>query len=178
MKHLLSFLVFFFVTSGTGVYGQAPRFEKYAVAETGSFIYMPLEPVWDLSLSEDSSIIYMADVEVDSVDYGAIVVKFQQEIPKDEETWNTLMTNYLEYLATNVFQLKEMVPPGYGHTLQSHPEALGIIAYGVDYDDYNFAIKVWMDSKYMAILMVVANKEVNFTTQELYLNGFRFPTIH
>ena len=156
------------------IYGQS-RFAKYPIEKSGASIYMPDEPTWELTFSEDSSEVYTGDVEIDTVNYGAIVIKFKEKFDENDEELQDLLTSYIDFIGSSVLELVEMVPVGYGHTLESNTSAIGAITYGVDADGYNYAIKGWIDNEFLAILMVISETEANFTMQELFLNGFRFP---
>ncbi len=47
--------------------------------------------------------------------------------------------------------------------------------YGVDEDEYNYAIKGWVDGDMIAVLYVFSLEELNVNLQNLFLDGFRFP---
>ena len=73
MKKYILFLVLFL---GIFAFGQVPRFAKYDVAETGAQLYLPSEPKWEKSVSEDKSEIYLTSVVFGDVEYGVIAVSY------------------------------------------------------------------------------------------------------
>jgi hypothetical protein len=163
-----------FVTVGS-MLAQVPKFSKYSIRETGAGLYMPAEPIWEISYSDDSSKLYTAEVEFGGVNYGAIIVKFAESLGDNSKDWQNMIVSYLEYLNKSVFEFESVVDPGFGHKLESHPEAVGVLQYAEDQEGYDYVIKAWADSKYMAVLFVSYRDEMNFNYREIYLNGFRFP---
>ena len=173
MKKML-FIVLILLSTSI-IYSQT-RFAKYPIEKSGASIYLPGEPTWELTFSEDSSEVYTGNVGIDTVNYSAIVIKFKEKFEdKNGEELQDLLTSYIDFIGSSVLELVEIVPVGYGHTLESNTSAIGAITYGVDADGYNYAIKGWIDNEFLAILMVISETEANFTMQELFLNGFRFP---
>lgn len=153
---------------------QTPRFQKYPVMESGTYIYFPAEAVFEKSYSEDSSDVYTCEAEVGGINYGAIIVKFAGELNDEPSDWEALLSLYMEYLASSTFALTSQVDPGYGHTLESAPEAKGILMYGEDADVNQYAIKGWINKYVLAVLFVYSKEEMNINVQNLFLNGFRF----
>ena len=154
---------------------QTPRFVKYPVLESEALIYMPAEPTFDKSYSEDSSEVYTCQVDFGNAQYGAIIVKIKEALGSDTIAWEELLLSYMEFLSSSAFMLTNVMEPGYGHTLESHPAARGILMYGEDTDKKQYAIKGWVDENFIAVLYVSSMEEMNYNFQNLYLNGFRFP---
>lgn len=174
MKKLQVFILLAFCFSIASV-AQVPRFAKYPIMETGANIYIPAEPTWEKSGSEDGSDVYTTEVTFANVNYGAIVVKFAENIGTNKTDWDNLLTNYVEFLSKDVFGFTNSELPGRGHTLDSNPDAIGMITYGIDKNGVEFAVKAWIDSRMLAVLYVSSGSEVNYNVQQLFLNGFRFP---
>lgn len=175
MKRLNLFLSALGLLLITQVQAQTPRFAKYDVADTGAKIYMPAEPSFEKSLSEDGSEIFTSEVEFGGFHYIAIVVKLKESLGDDTKVQEGVLWSYMEYLNTNVLAMTSSVDPGYGHTLDSHPSAKGIIQYGEDAEGNQIASKGWVDANMIAFLCIYGKEEFNFNIQQMYLNGFRFP---
>ena len=173
----LKILILFLIVTGfySATNAQTPRFVKYPVMESGTLIYMPSEPTFDKSYSEDSSEVYTCQVDFGNAQYGAIIVKIKEALGSDTIAWEELLLSYMEFLSSSAFMLTNVMEPGYGHTLESHPAARGILMYGEDADKKQYAIKGWVDENFIAVLYVSSMEEMNYNFQNLYLNGFRFP---
>lgn len=174
MKNLLLSLIVFTV-SCSALAQKTPRFAKFQIKETGAFAYFPSEPNWEISVSPDGSTLYTGEVIHDEHNYGMILVKLSEDMGSDSTAWEGTLTAYIEFLNGSVFEFKESTPLGYGHTLESHPAAIGVIEYGVDKDNSEFKVKGWANSRFIAIMYVGNIKDMNMNFQELFLNGFRFP---
>ena len=168
---LISFLVVFITT----VSAQVPRFTKYPINQTGHFAYFPVDPgEFEPSKSEDGADVYTAEVEYDCSLYGIIVVDF---LPgsmdgSSKEDMEELLISYIDFLQEQ-FMITSTAGYGKGHTLESNPNAVGVIDYWEDATGFEYKIKGWADTKSLAFLYI-AGKETNINVQELFLNGFRF----
>ncbi|TAE60338.1 MAG: hypothetical protein EAZ89_01610 [Bacteroidetes bacterium] len=154
---------------------QTPRFTKYPVMESGAAIYMPAAPLFEKSYSEDSSAVYTAEVQYENIVYGVITVSLFEDLGADTLVWDGLLMSYIEYLNSQVFSLTAVSDPGYGHKLESHPYARGVLQYGQNSEGNQSAVKGWVDGKTLAVLYVIYQGEMNINLQNIYLNGFRFP---
>ncbi|MGE0637042.1 MAG: hypothetical protein AB7G44_12335 [Bacteroidia bacterium] len=168
---LFSFIILFVTT----VSAQVPRLAKYPVNETGHFAYFPDAPGgFDASKSDDGADVYTAEVEFDSSFYGMIVVDF---VPgtmdgSSKEDMEEMLTSYLDFLQTQ-FMITSAAGYGKGHTLESNPNAVGVIDYWEDETGFGYIVKAWADTKTLAVLYI-GGKEPIYNVQEMYLNGFRF----
>ena len=135
---------------------------------------MPAEPVFEQSFSEDESVVYTGEVEFDGVAYGAILVAVLEPIGDEPEEWEALLLSYMEFLNEEAFMLTSAADAGFGHTLESHAEARGILMYGED-GEIEYAIKGWIDNEMLAVLYVGFSGDMNQNFQTTFLNGFRFP---
>ncbi|MEZ4827292.1 MAG: hypothetical protein R3C61_13590 [Bacteroidia bacterium] len=175
MKQILVFLIVL-LAGFSMLEGQVPRFAKYPVMASGASLYMPQEPEWQLSYSEDSSEVYTTEVSLDTVLFGAIVVKFAEDLGEDTLVWENLLMSYLEYLnSPSAFGFSNVTDPGYGHQLSSHPKARGILEYAEDEAGTQYSLKGWIDNQYLAILFLGYPREINYNIEQMYLGGFRFP---
>ena len=167
--YLLSFLCFPVLQS------QTPRFAKYEVMNTGAAVYFPAEPVFELSYSEDESEVYTAEITQGENSYGTIIVNFAEELGENSGEWESLLFSYMEFLNKSAFELVSVVDPGYGHTMESHPEAKGILEFGEDANGLRYVIKGWIDKNMLAVMFVYSVEEMNINLRNLFLDGFRFP---
>lgn len=153
-----------------------PRFAKYDVGATGCKVYLPDDPgEFEMTLSEDQSEVYTAEVTHNDFNFAVIVVKLKDPIGDANEDKEDLMTSYLDFLQTQ-FGVTQSAGYGKGHTLESAPNAIGVIDYWEDSDGLQYAIKSWCDGKILAVLALYGAEEYPiFNVQEMFLNGFRFP---
>jgi hypothetical protein len=171
-------ILFFLTALTTMVWGQAvPRFAKYDIGETGCKVYLPSDPGdFEKSLSEDNSEVYTGESEHEGFKFAVILVKFSEPIGNETEVKNDMMTSYLDFLQTQ-FGVTESTGYGLGHTLESAPDAVGVIDYWVDSDGIEYAIKSWCDGDYLAVLLLYGVGEYPiFNVQQMFLDGFRFPS--
>lgn len=171
----ISFFILLLSVAFTSVKSQVPRFTKYPINQTGHFAYFPADPgVFTPSKSDDGADVYTAEVEVDSSFYGMIVVDF---VPgsmgeSTKEDMEEMLIGYLDYLQTQ-FMITSAAGYGRGHTLESNPNAAGVIDYWEDETGFGYKVKGWADTKTLTVLYI-GGKEPIFNVQEMYLNGFRF----
>lgn len=161
----------------TLAWGQSvPRFAKYDVAETGCKVYLPADPgEFELTLSEDKSEVYTAEVTHNDYNFAVIVVKFSEPIGDVDDDKTDMVTSYLDFLQGQ-FGITASAGYGKGHTMESAPDAVGVIDYWEDNEGLQYAIKSWCDGNYLSVLMLYGQGEYPiFNVQEMFLNGFRFP---
>ncbi|RNA61641.1 hypothetical protein D1631_06715 [Chryseobacterium nematophagum] len=171
MKKFLILNVFILITSISLFHSQVPKFMKYSVSDSGASLYIPGEPKWEKSLSEDQSDVYTTEVNFNNVTYGAVVVKFASPLTNVEY----VLAGYLKHLNENFFLLTKASDIGKGHSLEKYPDAKGILEYGENANGENYTIKCWGTTKMFAILYIRSTSEVNYNYQEMYFKGFRFP---
>jgi hypothetical protein len=166
-----------FLAAGILTYAQSvPRFAKYDIAETGCKVYLPSDPdEFELTLSEDKSQVYTGEVTHEEFNFAVILVKFSEPIGDDADIKNDMITSYLDFLQTQ-FGVTGSAGYGLGHTLESAPNAVGVIDYWEDSDGLQYAVKSWCDGDYLAVMILYGAEEYPiFNVQEMFLNGFRFP---
>ncbi|MBB4806223.1 hypothetical protein HNP38_001495 [Chryseobacterium defluvii] len=171
MKKLIRSILLLLLFSFTFYHAQVPRFVKYNVADSGTSLYLPGEPKWETSVSEDKSTIYTTEVNFNNVTYGALVVKLFNPADNIEP----VLENYLQYLNMNFFQLTKTTDIGKGHTMEKYPDVKGILEYGENAEGESYTIKCWGNKSYLSVLYIRSKEEVNYNFQEMYFNGFRFP---
>ena len=115
MKKFLVLLLVFFGVIG---FAQTPRFTKYNVASTSVQIYLPTEPKWDQSTSEDGSEIFIYDDLFGNMNYSAIIVKLHPTVVNDKP--ENLLESYMIYLEKAVFTLDQKEGFGIIHEIQLH----------------------------------------------------------
>lgn len=170
MKKLLLLLMVNFCVM---TFAQTPRFKKYNVGETPVQIYLPTEPKWDKSLSEDGSEVYFYDDLFGTMDYTAIIVKLSSDIEPGKT--EALLESYMTYLEDSVFSLDQKAGYGKGHTLDNQPTVKGLLQIGKSKEGKEYKILGWTDGKYIAVLATSSLEEMNYSIQELFLKGIRFP---
>ena len=173
--NIISLVLFISLGGLSGISAQTPRFTKFDVMKTGAAAYFPAEPEFEMTLSEDKSEVYTAEVKVGDFTYGSIIVKFKEPLGDDTDDWDSLVISYMRFLNEGVFELESETAPGFGHTLDSNPSARGVLQYGEDEDGIQYTIKGWVDGQFMAVMYVSYMEEMNINFQNLFLDGFRFP---
>ena len=141
---------------------KVPRFEKRSIAETGCFFYGPQDfPELEKSYSEDGSEVYSGEFMVGNHNFGVIMVKFIPEMTASSpEEMEALMESYMDFLAEQA----------------NVPNARGGIDYWEDAGAQQYAVKGWVDTRFLCVLYISGDTEYPvFNVQEIYLNGFRFP---
>ncbi len=178
MKFTAVLAIFFFAFIGISQEDSEPipRFEKFPVAESGHFIYFPkgTEVVFAVADSEDGSKVYTTDVPYGNFNFSAIVVDLKDITYDSKEDKEALITSYLDFLKES-FSVSASAGIGYGHIMESAPNAVGAIDYWEDADLMQYAVKAWMDEKTLAVILLYgANEYPYFNAQTLFLDGFRF----
>jgi hypothetical protein len=149
-----------------------PRFAKYDIGG-GMKAYLPSKPEVEHTVSEDKSDVYTCEVKWQEFSFGVIAVKFSQSMP--EESLEDLAEAYMNFIKKQMVVLKA-AGYGRGHTLESNPKAKGIIDFWEDVDDNQYQVKAWVDSNYLAVMLLYGQKEFPiFNAAQMFKDGFRFP---
>lgn len=178
MKPLILFALLFLSFVGTSQVTEefhAPRYVKQAISESGVSLYLPQSEDIGLekTFSDDSSEVYTMDVEEGGYHYAGIVVKLNGTILETYEDREAMLINYMDFLKT-AFNISEVAGYGKGHTLESAPEAVGVIDYWFDEED-EWAVKGWATKTHIVILMLYgADEYPSITSQQMFLDGVRF----
>lgn len=157
------------------VLAQAPRFEKFAIGNSGCAVYAPGDPMFEFSYSEDSSVVYTGEVAVDSFHFIIICVDLRESVGDDAAVKTDLLISYLDYLK-QAFDITASAGYGTGHTLEGSTTTVGVIDFWEDAFGGQWQVKGWVDSGYLAVLGINGPTEYPyFNAAQLFLNGFRLP---
>lgn len=159
------------------IYSQepVPRFQKYSVLETGCSYYLPDSVDFELSHSEDGADVIVGEVLFGDFHFSTITVKFTEDMEPTDEDLPVLVEAYLSYLMETM-DIVESAGIGWGHTLESNPNAIGAIDYWVDSEGTQFSVKAWCDEDFLGILFLYGNEDYPyFNAEQIFLDGFRFP---
>jgi hypothetical protein len=174
MKHL--FFISLLLAATIAFSQTAPRFKKYDVSDSKFSLYLPAIPgAVSLEYSPDSAKVYTLDA-LDSTygayfHFGAIVVEDLATGDNKED----LLISYMDYLKTS-FNIVSAAGYGKGHTLTTHPSAMGVLDYWEDKDGDQWKVKGWIDSKSIVFMFIYGSKEYpNYNVAEIFFNGIRFP---
>ena len=174
MKTLLPYILLLTLPLTLSAQG-FPRLQKFSLAESGFQAYLPFYPEnVELSWSDDSSKVWTGEVEGGDYLFGVICVEFAEPIGYNAEDNTALLESYLDYLK-EAFEIVESAGYGYGHTLESTENAIGILDYWVDSDEASWSIKGWVSNRYLAVLYVGGDREPDVSSANMFLNGIRFP---
>lgn len=175
MKNLF-LLIFAFATSVTYSQNSVLRLEKMSIPECDCSVYMPKGSVpFEKSYSEDSSLVFTNEyVTEDNFVFGAITVKFKQNLGDDKAVYEEMLIAYLDYLKAQ-FEVTAAAGYGKGHTLENNPDAIGIIDFWQIGETGEIAVKGWIDGGNLAILYIFGISEYPvYNIQQMFLDGFRF----
>ena len=155
---------------------KVPRLSKMDIGQSGCAAYFPEGmPDFELSKSEDGADVYTSDMEVDGFRFACITVKFTEPFTDSEpDELEELLIGYLEYLQTQ-FEITSSAGVGLGHTLESAPDARGVLDYWEDGEGTQYAVKGWINQKAIGIMISYGPGEYpHFNLQQMYLDSFRF----
>ncbi len=154
---------------------QVPRFAKYQINQTGRYAYYPSDPgTAKAEKSDDGSDVYTLEVQSDSTFYGTIMVDFTDGLldASSKQEIEDMLISYLDYLQ-GAFSITESAGYGKGHTLESNPDAIGVIDYWQDATGEPWIIKGWADKNTLAVMYIYGTEPAEGSKQ-MFLNGFRF----
>lgn len=155
---------------------KVPRLSKMAIGESGCAAYFPEGmPEFELSKSEDGADVYTSEIDVDGFRFACIAVKFVEPFTDSSpDELEDLLINYMDYLKDN-FGVTTSAGVGRGHTLESAPDARGVLDYWADADEIQYAVKGWITQRALGIMIIYGATEYpHFNVQQMYLDGFRF----
>lgn len=108
-------------------------------------------------------------------EFGCIAIKFVE--PFEENTAGDqldLLISYLDFLKEQ-FEIKSSLEYGKGHTIESDPQAQGVINYWKDADGIAYSIKGWISPTGIGVMYLDGEHDYPFLpVEEMFLNGFRF----
>lgn len=168
-------MLFLFLLNIVFAQTSAPRFSRLAISETGCHIYSPDESMlFELTLSEDSSEVWTAETEIDSLLYSVICVKFNDMILELTEDKTFMIESYLDFLKTQ-FEIIDSAGYGEGHSMTDDPSVIGVIDFWVDDENYQYSVKSWCNGEILAVMLVHSYQNPENVSANVFLNGFRFP---
>lgn len=159
---------------GFAIHAQTPRLSKYDIGTTGCKIYLPSEPGFELSYSEDSSEVWTAEVESGSSTYAVICVRFNEGVGTDERELLDLLESYLDFLQSQ-FGITGTAGYGEGHRLSDYDDVYGVIDFWEDADALQYSVMGWINSDYLAVMMIYGSQEADYNAYNLFFQGMRFP---
>jgi hypothetical protein len=166
-------LLVFFITGIIQVL-DAQTLKKYPIDKSGCSAYFFCNPgKFELSFSPDSSRVYTGECIADSLTYDIICVKMKEQI-KDIDGAESMLVQYLDFIKSS-FQVTGSTGYGKGHRLKGNENTRGIVDYWKDKDNNNMKVKAWTNGGYIAVLIVIAAKEIPEAKANVFLDGFAFP---
>ena len=151
----------------------AQSIKKMPVAKSGCSYYGFCDISFEISYSQDSSIVYAGECVRDSISWGLICVKLVS-LPSGLDQAEEILTAYLNYLKTS-FSIQKAAGYGKGHRLNKNENTRGILDYWEDAEKNSWKVKGWTDGKYIAVLYAFSKKELPENKVNLFLDGFRMP---
>lgn len=152
----------------------AQKFQKATLDSTGLVFYGFCKMEFTKSKSEDGSTIYNGFCEADSINYGIICVQLKDKI-LDLEKAESVMINYTNHLAKNVFEIKQFGSYGKGHRLNQDENTRGILDYWTDDNNTNYKVKSWTNGAFIVFMCVNSARQFSENKANLFLDGLRFP---
>jgi hypothetical protein len=157
-----------------GFAATAQSLKKYPIEKTGCSVYMFCDPgKFELSMSPDSSKVYVAECTHENVYYDVICVRMKEFISKADEAEGVLV-QYLDYLKSS-FGIASAMGYGKGHRLRGNEQTRGIIDYWKDDKGNNIKVKGWTNGRFIAVAIVISEKEIPEPKVNAFLDGFVFP---
>ncbi len=170
MKKSIILIVFLAITWSLS----SQSIKKYNIANTGCYAYMFCDPgTFSLEKSPDSSEVYTAQCNMDSVEYDIIVVKLNSGI-EDLNAAEDVVIAYMNHLKS-VFNVNKSAGYGKGSRLNNDEKTRGILDYWEDTTGNQIKIKGWTNGKLIAVLAVSSKADINENKANLFLDGIRFP---
>ncbi|MEQ1677359.1 MAG: hypothetical protein ABL876_11690 [Chitinophagaceae bacterium] len=150
---------------------QSQTIRKYPVGNSGCSSYMFCAAKFDMSKSQDSSVVYSGECINGDVGYGVICVKLlkpQNNLDMAED----LIIAYSDHLKES-FDIVKSAGYGRGHHLNNNENTRGIIDYWEDKEQNHWKIQAWTDGRYIGFLYAYSKKELPEARINVFLNGFR-----
>jgi hypothetical protein len=157
-------------------YTFSQSWESFEISGSECTAYFPYAPEWELSMAEDSSRVWVGEVNEGDIYYGVICVEFYE--PFYEETEEDLLyvaEDYLDYLRGE-FNIVSHTGYETGYWNNSNEDATGIEDNWEDNEGDPWVVMTWIDPFNMAVLYIYSNPENSpFPNKEFFFNSFRFP---
>lgn len=154
--------------------GQALK--KYNIGKSGCAAVFYCNPGnFDLTFSPDSSKVYTGECKNGDVTYDVICVKMKEQI-KEIPDAEAVLVQYLDYLKSS-FQIVTASGYSRGYKLKGKANTSGITDMWKDKDNNNIKIKGWTDGKYIAVLIMISEKDIPQAKANAFLDGIVFPVV-
>lgn len=154
-----------------------PQLSKTVIGNSGCSAYLPQGfPEFEVSFSEDSSLVYVSEMGIGNYYFGCITVKFAEpfDASVSGDEFEELLIAYMAFLE-NSLDITGAAGIGRGHRLESSPDARGVIDYWEDEAGNHYAVKGWANAKNLGVLYITGPDEYPyFNLQKMFLDGFRF----
>ncbi len=148
--------------------------KKYNIGKSGCAAGFYCNPGnFEMTYSPDSSKVYTGECKLGGLTYDVICVQMKEQI-KELTYAEGVLVQYLDYLKSSI-QVTTATGYGKGHKLKGNEKATGITDYWKDKDNNNIKVKGWTDGTYIAVLLVVSDKEIADTKSKVFLDGIVFP---
>jgi hypothetical protein len=151
-----------------------PRFYKSKIGKSTCSAYFPVEnPQFDITYSEDKSVVTTWDSLIGTHSFAMIHVQLSEPFTDSLERQNVLVS-YLDFLKTN-FNVTGSAGYGFGHTLSSDPQTQGLIDFWQDDEGTEYSVKAWVNANFITIYFVYGKGEYEYyTVKDLFFNGLRY----
>jgi hypothetical protein len=178
MKNKYKNIIFIFILFSLSPFlSSGQSWERFDISYSGCSAYFPYEPEWDFSYAEDSSYVWVGEVNDGNIYYGIICVEFSVPFDYDAtfDDLNYVAENYLDYLRGE-FNITEHTGYVEGSSLESNLDATGIDDYWTDNLGDPWVVKAWIDPYNMAVLYIYSGPEDSlYENKDFFFNNFRFP---
>lgn len=158
------------------VASNAQALKKYNIGKSGCAAYLACNPgTFELAHSPDSSKVFTGECKAGDVTYDIICVQMKEQIKLITDA-EAVLEQYLDYLKSS-FQISTAVGYGKGHKLKGNENTRGITDTWKDKEGNNIKIKGWTNGKYIAVFIMISEKEIPDAKAKPFLDGIVFPAI-
>lgn len=169
---MYKFIFSFFILM-SGITAHTQSIKKYAIGNSGCSLNMYCETKFEMSKSQDSSLIYTGECKNDEVSYGVICVKLLTPVT-DLKMAEDLLVSYADYLKES-FEITKSTGYGLGHLLNNNEQTRGIVDYWEDADNNKWKIKGWTDGRFIGFVYSFSAKTLPEGKINVFLDSFRLP---
>jgi hypothetical protein len=157
-------------------YTFSQSWESFEIGGSECTAYFPYAPEWELSMAEDSSLVWVGEVNAGDIYYGVICVEFYEPFYEaDEDDLLYVAEDYLDYLRGE-FNIISQTGYETGYWMDSNEDATGIADSWEDNEGDPWVVMTWIDPFNMAVLYIYSSPENSpFPNKEFFFNSFRFP---
>lgn len=151
--------------------------DTYDISFSGCSASFPYEPEWDLSYSDDSSLVWLGEVLDSDMFFGLICIEFNEPFSADYTKDDLILVaeNYLDYLQSE-FNIVAHTGYSSGYTVSHNEDACWVTDEWEDAEGDPWLVKVYADPFNMAVMYIYSSLEYTMEDyRESYFNSFRFP---